>query len=109
MIIRSSQNSEKLCPSSNIEVIVTESDSQLAPGFTAAEMVEVYEAAINNGWDCRFSNGEALSRALALELHPELKPFLADSVIGWLEQGGACDCISTNDANDQNIYSNGCG
>src|ERR1700693_4298836 len=47
------------------------SDPLRAPGFLTAEIVEVFEAAINNGWDCGVTNGESLSRGLAFEGHPE--------------------------------------
>ena len=42
----------------------------LVQGVLVAEVVEVFEAAQNLGWDCSKSNGEGLSRTLAEELHP---------------------------------------
>ncbi len=95
------------CDSTTFQVAVTKSDAQLAAAFTTAEIVEVYEAVIKNGWDCGRSNGEGISRMLALQLHSDLKPLLTKPVTHWL-QHGACDCISTNDANDRNADSNGC-
>jgi hypothetical protein len=81
---------------------------QLGPSFAAAELVEVFEAAINNGWDCGQTNGEALSRALAVLLHPELAQDMTATETGWWNDG-ANDYISSNTANDQDEDGNGCG
>jgi hypothetical protein len=94
------------CATTKIDITTT-NDVGFAAALTAAEMVEVYEATAKNGWDCGHSNGEGLSRSLALQRHSELRSQLADSVTSWL-QNGACDCISTNDARDVDDYSNGC-
>lgn len=85
-----------------------DANAQLGPSFNAAEMVEVFEAAIDNGWDCGATNGEALSRALAVALHPELGPVLPATEIGWWDNG-AVDYISANIADDRNSDANGCG
>src|SRR4030081_2564620 len=52
------------CAGTDVHVL---SDPVRAPGFLTAEIVEVFEAAINNGWDCAVTNGESLSRVLAFE------------------------------------------
>src|SRR5207244_2116785 len=57
------------CAGTDVHVL---SDPVRAPGFLTAEIVEVFEAAINNGWDCAVTNGESLSRVLAFERHPEI-------------------------------------
>src|SRR5947208_4216884 len=46
------------CAGTDVHVL---SDSALAPGFLTAEIVEVFEDAINHGWDCGFTNGKSLS------------------------------------------------
>jgi hypothetical protein len=79
-----------------------------------AEVVEVLEAHLANGWDCRSSNGEALSRVLAGDLHPGKQP---QSLItaGWWLNGGRPDFVSrtfqgsNNQPGDRNNVANGCG
>lgn len=93
------------CQSSTFFV---DADSTLGASFNAAEMVEVYEAEINNGWNCGLTNGEALSRVLAVVLHPELAPDMRETITYWW-QNGANDYISTNDEDDRNEEANGCG
>lgn len=85
-----------------------DADANLGASFNAAEMVEVYEAEINNGWDCGLTNGEALSRALAVVLHPELAQDMRETIVGWWNHG-AIDYISTNNEDDRNEDANGCG
>jgi len=92
----------------NNTTLFVDAHPQLGPSFNAAEMVEVYEATINNGWDCFHTNGEALSRALAIDLHPELGPVLAPTEVNWFNNG-AIDFISTNNENDRNNDANGAG
>lgn len=85
-----------------------DADAQLGASFNAAEMVEVFEDASDTGWDCGLTNGEALSRALAVVLHPELGPQMTPTEIGWWSNG-ATDYISANIANDRNADANGGG
>jgi len=84
-------------------------DDRYSPSSVAAEMVEVYEAAINNGWDCAHTNGESLSRTIASVLHP---PFafnnIVDESVNWWKNG-AIDYISSNNAIDRNQDASGCG
>jgi hypothetical protein len=54
------------------------------------------------------TNGEALSRALARELHPELGSLsLINQAKSWFHNGTR-DFISTNHATDRNLDANGC-
>jgi phosphatidylserine/phosphatidylglycerophosphate/cardiolipin synthase-like enzyme len=81
---------------------------QLATGFVVAELVEVFEAAIANGWDCGHTNGEGLSRALAGERNPALDPDLVPTEQAWWSNGHA-DYVTTNQADDRDANGNGCG
>ncbi|WIG57840.1 MAG: hypothetical protein OJF49_000585 [Ktedonobacterales bacterium] len=81
---------------------------QEAPGLMVAEMVEIFEAAINNGWQCGQTNGEGLSRVLAIELHSELASITSDTAQGWWANGHA-DYVNRNDADDRNQDANACG
>lgn len=92
----------------NATDLYIEPSPQLASGFVVAELVEVFEAAINNGWDCGHANGEALSRALAAERSPQLVADLLQTERDWWANGHA-DYISTNTPTDQDELSNGCG
>jgi hypothetical protein len=82
--------------------------AQLSVGANAAEMVEVFEATLNNGWDCGATNGEALSRALAVVQHAELGPQMATTENGWWSNG-AQDYITANIVDDRDPDGNGCG
>jgi hypothetical protein len=61
-----------------------------------------------NGWDCGLTNGETLSRALAVVLHPELAQDMRETILDWWNNG-ANDYISTNDETDRNEDANGAG
>src|SRR6266699_644448 len=69
------------CAGTDVHVL---SDPVRAPGFLTAEIVEVFEAAINNGWDCAVTNGESLSRVLAFERHPEIAAGCGDLFLYYL-------------------------
>ena len=79
----------------------------------AAEIVEVFEAAINNGWNCGFSHGEGLSRVLATYLHPKAQiPSLVTAPV-WLDKvpplgGNRFNWIDDTDPLDTNPFSAGC-
>ena len=80
------------------------------PNFTEflniAEIVEVFEAAQNKGWDCGASNGEGLSRVLATALYPgELDGFHTADL--WLD-GSRPDFVNQTNPTDQDGPSNGC-
>lgn len=82
-------------------------DPSLANGFMVAELVEIFEAAINNGWSCGQTNGEGLSRVLAGERNANLAPDFVQTVQSWWSNGHA-DYVNSNDATDQDENSNGC-
>jgi hypothetical protein len=85
-----------------------EPDPTLGSGFMVAELVEVFEAAINNGWQCGKTNGEALSRVLATERNGNLAQLQVQTGQAWWANGRQ-DYVTTNDASDQDENSNGCG
>jgi hypothetical protein len=72
-----------------------------------AELVEVFEAAQNLGWDCGASNGEGLSRVLATALYPaELDGYT--TAAAWLDTPNRPDWVNNNNPTDQDAISNGC-
>ncbi|HEV2461616.1 MAG TPA: phospholipase D-like domain-containing protein [Ktedonobacterales bacterium] len=79
-----------------------------ANGLMVAELAEVFEAAINNGWSCGQTNGEALSRALAVDRAPVLASLITETAQGWWANGHA-DYVNDNSADDTNQDANGCG
>jgi hypothetical protein len=76
--------------------------------LVVAEVVEVFEAAINNGWDCGHTNGEALSRILAVERNANLASVTVPTEQSWWRNGHR-DHVNDNGATDQNEDANGCG
>ena len=73
-----------------------------------AEIVEVFEAFQARGWKCRSSNGEALSRVIAVSLYPkELTP-TASSAHSWLDSSRP-DWINRTKASDTDTVAVGCG
>lgn len=93
------------CAGTDIHV---QSDPSRAPGFLTAEIVEVFEAAINNGWDCGFTNGETLSRVLAFDRHPEIAADFNQTEQDWWASGHQ-DYVNDNSAGDTDQIANGCG
>lgn len=85
-----------------------EPDPTLGSGFMVAELVEVFEAAINNGWACGQTNGEGLSRILATERNQNLTQLQVQTGQAWWAHG-AKDYVTDNSATDQDEDSNGCG
>jgi hypothetical protein len=79
-----------------------------AAGLVAVEVVELFEAAINNGWDSGHTNGEALSRVLAVERNANLASVIVPTVQRWW-RNGRHDYVNDNTATDQNEDANGCG
>ena len=93
------------CAGTDIHVLP---DRDRAPGFLLAEVVEVFEAEIKNGWDCGHTNGEALSRVLAFERYPALAADFVQTEQTWWANGHQ-DYVTFNGADDVNPYANGCG
>lgn len=91
----------------NATDIYVEPDPQLANGFFVAELVEVFEAAINNGWDCGQTNGEGLSRVLAGERNANLGSLFVQTEQSWWANGHQ-DYVNSNAADDTNQDANGC-
>jgi hypothetical protein len=72
-----------------------------------AELVEVFEAAQNVGWNCGASNGEGLSRVLATALYPaELNGYT--TAAAWLDTPARPDWVNKTNPTDQDAVSNGC-
>ena len=87
--------------------IYIEPTPELANGFMVAELVEIFEAAINNGWQCGNTNGEGLSRVLAGERNANLGPLFTQTGQTWWQAGHA-DYVNSNAADDRDENSNGC-
>ena len=87
--------------------IYIEPTPELANGFMVAELVEIFEAAINNGWQCGNTNGEGLSRVLAGERNANLGPLFTQTAQAWWQAGHA-DYVNSNAADDRDENSNGC-
>ncbi len=87
--------------------IYIQPDPSLANGFMVAELVEIFEAAANNGWSCGNTNGEGLSRVLAGERNANLAPDFAQTIQAWWSNGHG-DYVNNNSATDQDENSNGC-
>ena len=79
-------------------------DSVLERMLVMAEADEVMMAAQNKGWNCGFSNGEALSRVLAADITGD--NFATASV--WLNSARQ-NFIRETDPTDRNAVSTGCG
>src|SRR2546425_9892050 len=93
------------CAGTDVHVL---SDAIIAPGFLTAEIVEVFEAAINNGWDCAVTNGESLSRVLAFNRHPEIAGDFNQTEQDWWASGHP-DHVNDNSAGDTDQLAAGCG
>ncbi len=87
--------------------IYIEPTPELANGFMVAELVEIFEPAINNGWQCGNTNGEGLSRVLAGERNANLGQLFVQTGQTWWQAGHA-DYVNSNDATDRDENSNGC-
>ena len=83
-------------------------DPARAAGFLVAEVVEVFQAAQDAGWDCAHTNGESLSRVLAFEQHPDLAPDFTQTEQDWWSVGHR-DYVNDNRADDRDQAANGCG
>ncbi len=72
-----------------------------------AEEDEVFEALLNNQWDCGASNGEGLSRVLANDMVPGVEPQGFVSAPVWLNSQRQ-DFVNHTDPTDTNYFSIGC-
>ena len=90
------------------DLYIEPAPASAASGLVVAEEVEVFEAAINNGWDCGHTNGEALSRVLAVARNSALASITTPTAQSWWADG-AQDYVNDNSADDQNQDGNGCG
>jgi hypothetical protein len=76
-------------------------------GLVVAELTECFMGYQNKGWDCRSSNGEALSRFLAeLRSGNALAPYA--SAPSW-DQAGRPNWIDQIEYTDRDYASTGCG
>jgi hypothetical protein len=76
------------------------------PGMVVlAEVVECFEAALGAGWNCKYSNGEGLSRVLSMERYPQELRYV--SARFWLN-GPRRDWVTTTDPDDRNYEAVGC-
>jgi hypothetical protein len=73
-----------------------------------AEMVEVFEDAYGEGWDCGASNGEGLSRVLAEALYPEELSVRYSSGSQWLNFPPRPNFVDHTEETDQDFVSIGC-
>ena len=75
--------------------------------LVVAEEVEVFSADQGIGWDCSASNGEGLSRVLAVLMYPEqLDGFNSGST--WLDTPDRPNFVDVNDPTDRSYVSTGC-
>jgi hypothetical protein len=81
-------------------------NSAISNAVLVAEVVEVFEAVQNRGWNCGASNGEGLSRVLAETLYPNVLDGYATAA-AWLDYTRP-DWVSYTNATDQEPISNGC-
>ncbi|TMG38371.1 MAG: hypothetical protein E6H92_05915 [Chloroflexi bacterium] len=93
------------CAGTDVHVLP---DPVMAPGFLVAEVVEVFQDALGNGWDCGHTNGESLSRVLAFDRHPEIASDFTQTEQDWWSQGHQ-DYVNDNSADDRNQVASGCG
>jgi hypothetical protein len=81
-------------------------NADLVRMLVVAEADEVFMDAQGAGWNCGFSNGEALSRVLSTEAYPaQLDGFASASA--WLNSTRD-DFVNQNDPTDQTYESIGC-
>lgn len=79
-----------------------------APSLLVAETTECFMA-LSRTWDCGQTNGEGLSRALAMAIRPfAVLTGLDGDVAGWWSSGPR-DYVNDNSAADQDQMSNACG
>ena len=93
------------CGGTDIHV---QNDPERAPGYLVAEVVEVFEDALGNGWNCGLTNGEALSRVLAFARYDPLARDFVPTEHDWWANGHP-DFVNDKSSDDRNQIANGCG
>ena len=97
-----------LCDDSEIHVEAFDgNDPDLARMLLVSEADEVFEADIDNGWDCGASNGEGLSRVLAAHRYPQSMGGGWRSGSSWI-WGPRHNWVNYNDGSDTHYESIGC-
>jgi hypothetical protein len=79
---------------------------KLTNALFVAELVEVFEALQNRGWDCGATNGEGLSRVLAENLYPGVLDGYSEAA-AWLDSQRE-NFVDQNLPTDTDAASNGC-
>lgn len=96
--------SHPTCAATDISLIPED-----APSLLVAETTECFMAA-SGKWDCGQTNGEGLSRALAMTIRPfTVLTGLDGDVAGWWNAGVPLDFVNDNSADDQDQQGNACG
>ncbi len=104
------------CDDSEIHVDAFDGNSaDLVRMLLVSEADEVFEADIDNGWDCGESHGEGLSRVLAAHRYPQSMTYTAANGISYFFHSGSSwiwssrdNWVDQNDGTDQNFVSIGC-
>ncbi len=81
-------------------------NAELVEMLNVAEVIEVFSAAQNAGWNCGASNGEGLSRVLATELHPSQLDGFATAA-DWLNSSRG-NFVDHTEPTDVDAHSTGC-
>jgi hypothetical protein len=97
------------CSDVNIHVDAYDGVSdRLVSMITLAEVSEVLMAWQGAGWNCSYSNGEALSRVLAANAYPaEFIKFDFDTAYAWLNSQ-RLDWIGNTETTDKDPVATGC-
>ncbi|HSY47972.1 MAG TPA: hypothetical protein VLC46_04095 [Thermoanaerobaculia bacterium] len=95
------------CLATTISYPAKDASPQSVLSTVDAEVAEVLMATQNLGFNCSFSNGEALSRVVPTVLYPE-RTWAFSVGNDWLNSPRQ-DYVTVNDPTDQNPISIGCG
>jgi hypothetical protein len=80
-----------------------------APSLLVAEIVECFQA-LSGKWSCGQTDGEGLSRALAISVRPfSVLRGLDGDVTGWWNNGTPQDFVNDNSRTDRDGPANACG
>jgi len=94
--------------SADANLYIEPAPADQAAALVAGEVIELFEAAINNGWDSGQTNGESLSRVLAVERNANLATVIVPTEQRWWRNGHR-DYVTSNSATDQDEDATGCG